>query len=64
MPHADSTAATRGTITRDRSSCRAMSVACSPDAPPKASKAKRRGSTPRRTETSRTPSAMVVLTTR
>ena len=41
-----------------------MSVACSPAAPPKASSAKRRGSTPRRTETSRTPSAIVVLTTR
>src|SRR5579875_1004555 len=64
MPQADNTAATRGTITRRRSSWRAMSVACSPAAPPKANNAKRRGSTPRRTETRRTPSAIVVLTRR
>ncbi len=64
MPQADSTAATRGTTTRVRSSWRARSVTCSPAAPPNDSSAKRRGSTPRRTETSRTPSAMLVLTTR
>ncbi len=64
MPQADSTAATRGTMTRDRPSWRAMSVACSPAAPPNANSANRRGSTPRRTETSRTPSAMFVLTMR
>jgi len=64
MPQADSTAATRGTTTRDRPSWRAISVACRPAAPPKARSANCRGSTPRRTETSLTPSAIVVLTTR
>ena len=64
MPHADSTAATRGTTTRVRSSWRATSVTCSPAAPPNDSSANRRGSTPRRTETRRMPSAMLVLTTR
>ena len=58
MPHADSTAESRGTITRSRSSWRAISVTCSPAAPPNESMAKRLGSTPRRTETSRMPSAM------
>ena len=64
IPQADSTAATRGTTTRASPSWRAMSVACSPAAPPNANSANRRGSTPRRTETSRTPSAMFVLTMR
>ena len=64
MPQADNTEATRGTMTRARPSWRAISVACNPAAPPNANSAKRRGSTPRRTETSRTPSAMFVLMTR
>ena len=64
MPQAESTAARRGTITRRRSSWRAIAVTCRPAAPPKARSAKRRGSTPRRTETRRMPSAMRVLMTR
>ena len=64
MPQADSTAARRGRITRLRPSWRATSVTCRPAAPPNASIANRRGSTPRRTETSRMPSAMRVLMTR
>src|SRR5207237_362359 len=51
MPQADSTAATAGTTTRRISRSRATSVTCSPAAPPNATSAKRRGSTPRRTET-------------
>ena len=39
-------------------------MTCRPAAPPNARSAKRRGSTPRRTETRRMPSAMRVLTTR
>src|SRR5258708_2400986 len=42
-------------------SWRAMSVACSPAAPPNANSAKRRGATPRRTEASRTPPALLGL---
>ncbi len=64
MPQAESTEATRGTTTRLISSMRATSVMCSPAAPPNESSVKRRGSAPRRTETSRMPSAMLVLTTR
>ena len=64
MPQAESTAATRGTTTRPISRRRATSVTCSPAAPPKARSVNRRGSTPRRTETMRMPSAMMVLTTR
>ena len=63
MPHADSTAATLGTTTRRISRRRATSVTCRPAAPPKATSVNRRGSTPRRTETMRMPSAMLVLTT-
>src|SRR5206468_254819 len=48
MPHADSTAAAEGTITRWISRRRATSVMWSPAAPPKATSANRRGSTPRR----------------
>ena len=64
MPHAESTAATFGTMTRRISSRRATSVTCRPAAPPKATSVKPRGSTPRRTDTSWMPSAMFVLTTR
>ena len=64
MPQAESTAATRGRTTRVISSIRATSVTCRPAAPPKASRAKRRGSAPRRADTSRMPSAMFVFTTR
>ena len=63
MPHADSTAESLGTMTRFRSSWRATSVTCSAAAPPNERMAKRLGSTPRRTETSRMPSAMCVLMT-
>ncbi len=63
MPHADSTAATVGTTTRRISSRRAISVTCRPAAPPKATRVNFRGSTPRRTDTMRMPSAMLVLTT-
>ena len=42
----------------------ATAETCSPAAPPKASSAKRRGSTPRRTVATRTPSAMRALTRR
>jgi hypothetical protein len=64
MPQAESTAATEGTTTRRISRSRATSVMCSPAAPPKATSANWRGSTPRRTETILIPSAMLVLTTR
>ena len=64
MPQADSTAATRGTTTRPISSRRATSVTWRAAAPPKARSANRRGSTPRRTETTRIPSAITVLMTR
>ena len=64
MPQADSTAASRGTTTRFRPSCRAIATTCAPAAPPNASSAKVDGSTPRRTVTRRMPSAMCELTRR
>ena len=64
IPHAESTDAARGTTMRVISSMRATSVMCRPAAPPKERSVKRRGSAPRRTDTSRMPSAMFVSTTR
>ena len=64
MPHADSTDAAIGTTTRRTPSSAATAVTCSPAAPPNARIAKPRGSTPRRTVATRTPSAMRVFTSR
>ena len=53
-----------GTTTRRMPSSAATAPTCSPAAPPNASRAKPRGSTPRRTVATRTPSAMRALTRR
>ena len=64
MPSAESTPACRGTITVLMSSRLAISHACMPPAPPKATSAKSRGSCPRSTETTRIARSMLALATR
>src|SRR5699024_10714980 len=53
----------RGTMTVGMSSSFATSAPCNAPAPPKAMRAKSRGSRPRRIETRRTASAMLALAT-
>ena len=56
--------AASGTATRLMPSSAATAVTCRPAAPPNANRVKPRGSTPRRTVATRTPSAIRPLTTR
>ena len=64
IPSADSTPQARGTTTRVMPSSSAIAVACSGPAPPNASSARSRGSTPRSTVMTRTARAISSLATR
>ena len=63
MPYAESTGAADGRWILLMPVLRATLPTCNPAAPPKASREKFRGSPPRRTVSSRIPSAMAVVTT-
>ena len=63
MPTADNTPASGGTMTAAMPNNRARSQACNGPAPPKATRAKPDGSTPRATLTLRSAPSMLAVTT-